>query len=111
MYSLAPIVARSSEEFRVRVCDRPFALEEDATYARQAVAPEGPQAAVRVADGCPVDDVHEAREEWVADAREPRHRAGLDALQPVAHHELRALVEFVDVSEGSPRKTRLNPRR
>ncbi len=63
---------------------------------RQRVAADRAEAAVRVADRRPVDEVEEAGEDRVADAAHQRHRARLDVLHPVSHHELRALIELPD---------------
>ena len=65
--------------------------------ARQHVAPQRAHAAVRVADAGAEEDVEDAREHRVADvAVQPRHRARVDLVHPVAHDELGALVEVLD---------------
>ena len=61
------------------------------------VAPHRAHAAVGVADAGAEEEVEDAGEHRVADvAVQPRHRARLDVLHPVAHHELRAVVELLD---------------
>ena len=64
---------------------------------RQHVAPQRAHAAVRVADAGAEEDVEDAGEDRVADvAVQPRHRARVDVVHPVAHDELGALVELLD---------------
>jgi len=65
--------------------------------ARQDVAPEAAHAAVRVADAGAEEEVQRAAEDRVADvAVDPVHRAGLDVVHPVAHHELGAVAQRLD---------------
>ena len=64
---------------------------------RQHVAAQRAHAAVRVADAGAEEDVEDAGEHRVADvAVQPRHRARVDVVHPVAHHELGAVVELLD---------------
>jgi hypothetical protein len=52
---------------------------------------------VRVRDARAEEDVEDAGEDRVADvAVQPRHRARVDVVHPVAHDELRARVEVLD---------------
>ena len=61
----------------------------------QHVAAQRAHAAVGVFDARAEEQVQEAREQRVADvAVQPRHRAGLDVVHAVAHHELRAVVQL-----------------
>ena len=63
--------------------------------ARQRRAPDRAHAAVRVAHAGAEEEVEDPGEHRVPDvAVEPGHRAGLDALHAVAHHEVGALVEL-----------------
>ena len=63
----------------------------------QRRAPHGAHAAVGVADAGAEEEVEHAGEHRVADvAVQPGHRAGLDVLHPVAHHEVGALLELLD---------------
>ena len=64
---------------------------------RQHVAAQRAHAAVRVADAGAEEDVEDAGQDRVADvAVQPRHRARVDVVHPVAHDELGALVEVLD---------------
>ncbi len=64
---------------------------------RQHVAPQRAHAAVGVADAGAEEDVEDAGQDRVADvAVQPRHRARVDVVHPVAHHELGAVVELLD---------------
>ena len=61
----------------------------------QLVAAEGAHAAVGVAHAGAEEEVERAREHRVADvAVQPRHRAGLDPVHAVAHHEVGARLEL-----------------
>ena len=54
-------------------------------------------AAVRVPHAGAEEEVEDAREHRVADvAVQPRHRARLDVVHPVAHHEVGAVLELLD---------------
>ena len=65
--------------------------------ARQHVAPDAAHPAVRVADARAEEDVEHARQHRVPDvAVQPGHRAGVDVVHPVAHHELGAVLELLD---------------
>ena len=64
---------------------------------RQDVAPEAAHAAVRVADAGAEEEVQRAAQQRVADvAVDPVHRARLDVVHPVAHHELGAVAQLLD---------------
>jgi hypothetical protein len=57
---------------------------------------------VGVVDAGAEEDVEEAGEQRVADvAVQPRHRSRMDVLHPVAHDELRAVLELLDEARGS----------
>ena len=62
----------------------------------QDVAPERPQAAPRVANGRPEEQIEEARHQRIPDPAQRRHRARLDRAHPVSHHELGAVVQLAD---------------
>ena len=63
--------------------------------AGQRRAPDRAHAAVRVAHAGAEEEVEDPGEHRVPDvAVEPGHRAGLDALHAIAHHEVGALVEL-----------------
>ena len=58
------------------------------------------------------EEVEDAGEHRVADvAVQPRHRARLDVVHPVAHHQLGAVVELARRSAGSRRSRRSGRRR
>ena len=70
--------------------------------ARQDVAAQGAHAAVGVADAGLEEEVQDPAEDRVADvAVQPRHRARLDVVHPVAHDEVGAVVELARRSAGS----------
>ena len=80
--------------------------------AVSAVAAEGAHAAVGVAHAGAEEEVERAGEHRVADvAVQPRHRAGLDAVHAVAHHEVGAVLELGRGSAGSRRSRRSGRRR
>ncbi len=63
----------------------------------RTVAPEAAHAAVRVANARAEEEVQRAAQQGVADvAVDPVHRAGLDVVHPVAHHELCAVTQLLD---------------
>ena len=64
---------------------------------RQHGAAHGAHAAMGVAHAGPEEEVERAAQDRVADvAVQPRHRAGLDAIHAVAHHEIGAGIEVLD---------------
>src|SRR3954452_2929482 len=64
---------------------------------RQDVASQRAHAAVRITHPGLEEEVQDPAEDRVADvAVQPRHRARLDVVHPVTHHQLRAVVEMLD---------------
>ena len=65
--------------------------------ARQHVAPHGAHPAMCVADPRAEEEVEDAGQDRVSDVPVvPRHRARLDVLHPVTHHELVTALEPLD---------------
>jgi hypothetical protein len=64
---------------------------------RQDVPPEGAHSAMDVAHARLAEEVQETAQDRIADVTvQPWHCAGLDAVHPIAHDELSAVVELVD---------------
>jgi hypothetical protein len=69
---------------------------------RQDVPPQRSYPTVDVADGRVITQVQKSGQDWVADLGELRHRAGLDVVHTVAHHQLGSVVQRMNEPRDLP---------